>query len=170
MKTLYIMRHAKSSWRDIVLDDFERPLNKRGKRDLPFMSELLAKKGVKPDVLIASPALRTKVTAEVLAAHLDYPLEKIVWDLHIYNEDADYLHDLLKGLNDEEHSAVLVGHNPAVTILANSLCIKDYIDNMPTCCIFAMEFNTKSWAEISSRNSKLLFVEFPRKYFPKDEE
>ncbi|TAF33651.1 MAG: histidine phosphatase family protein [Cytophagales bacterium] len=170
MKTVYLLRHAKSSWRDIELDDFERPLNKRGKRDLPFMSELLAKKVDKIDCIVSSPALRTKNTAEVMAAHLSYPLEKIIWDLHIYNEDADYLYDLIKNLNDEDDSLLLVGHNPAITILANSLCISAYIDNMPTCCIYAISFDTTAWAEISSRNSQFLFAEFPKKYFPKDVE
>ena len=84
MKTLFLIRHAKSSWDDTALPDKDRPLNDRGKRDAPKMGKRLAKRDVKPDLILSSPAKRALTTAEIIAKKLDYKLKDIVVDDRLY--------------------------------------------------------------------------------------
>src|SRR6516164_4541044 len=91
MKTLFLVRHAKSSRDDPVLPDKERPLNERGRRDAPRMGERLAKRGVKPDIIVSSPAVRALTTAELIARELDYDLRDIAVDKRLYSASADDL-------------------------------------------------------------------------------
>jgi phosphohistidine phosphatase len=91
MKTLFLIRHAKSSWGDTALPDKDRPLDDRGKRDAPKMGKRLAKRDVKPDLILSSPAMRALATAEIIAKKLDYKLEDILVDDRLYASEADDL-------------------------------------------------------------------------------
>ena len=84
MKRLYLVRHAKSSWKDPDLDDFDRPLNKRGKRDAPLMGQKLRQADVRPDLIVSSPAKRAAKTAKIMAGQIEYPVKKIIWDESLY--------------------------------------------------------------------------------------
>ena len=84
MKTLYLVRHAKSSWKYPNLDDFERPLNKRGRKNAPFMGKVLKELKVSPDLIISSPANRAAMTARIIAGKINYPLENILYSETIY--------------------------------------------------------------------------------------
>ena len=127
MKTLYIIRHAKSSWSDISLDDFERPLNKRGKNDAPLMGTRLKHRDIMPDIIFSSSAKRAKMTAKIIANKIDYK-KKIVFKKRIYEADVNTLHNMLKNIDDKYNIAFLIGHNPGLNELAEFYV--DYDDNL----------------------------------------
>ncbi|NNG25998.1 MAG: histidine phosphatase family protein [Ignavibacteriaceae bacterium] len=162
MKTLYLVRHAKSSWKHPELSDFERPLNKRGKNDAPFMGKLLAEKGVNPELVISSPAKRASSTAKIIASELNYVKEKIIFDKNIYEGTGRRLLEIISGIQEKYNFVMLFGHNPGLTVLSNNLS-DHFIDNIPTCGIVALEFS-KSWSDIKLNSAKFLFFEYPKKY------
>ena len=163
MKTIYLLRHAKSSWKYPNLDDFERPLNKRGRKSAPFMGSILKKLKVSPDLILSSPANRAAMTARIIADKISYPLEKICYSESIYEFSANALIDVIKHLDDVVDKAMLVGHNPALTDLANYIGDKP-ISNIPTSGIFCADLDIPSWAKISDNCGKLKFFEFPKKH------
>jgi phosphohistidine phosphatase len=133
MKTLFLIRHAKSSWDDTALPDKDRPLGDRGRRDAPKMGKRLAKRDVKPDLILSSPARRALTTAEIVAKKLDYKLKDIVVDDRLY---AGAVHDLLNvihKLGDKLERVMLFGHNPELTEFAHRLSSE--ITHMPTCAV-----------------------------------
>jgi phosphohistidine phosphatase len=163
MKTLYLVRHAKSSWKYPNLDDFERPLNKRGRKNAPFMGKLLKKLKVAPDLVISSPANRAATTARIIAAAINYPLESILYSETIYNFSENILIHVVKQIDDAVNKAMVVGHNPAINGLANYIG-DQAISNIPTCGVFCVELDISSWAKIGEHCGKLKFFEFPKKY------
>ena len=163
MKTIYLVRHAKSSWKYPDLDDFERPLNKRGRKNAPFMGTILKKLKVRPDLILSSPANRAAMTARIIADKIGYPLEKICFSESIYEFSANALIDVIKDLDDAVNKAMLIGHNPALTELANYIGDQP-ISNIPTCGIFCADLDIASWAKISDHCGKLKFFEFPKKH------
>ena len=165
MKTLYLVRHAKSSWKYPNLDDFERPLNKRGRKNAPFIGRMLKKLKVAPDLVISSPANRAAMTARVIASAINYPLEKIRYNEAIYEFDENALVDVVKQIDDAVNKAMVVGHNPALNGLANYIGDQP-IGNIPTCGAICMELDISSWANISAHCGKLKFFEFPKKPKP----
>jgi len=162
MKTLYLVRHAKSSWKNQGLTDFDRPLNKRGKRDAPLMGEVLNDKKINPDFIISSSAKRAKKTATEIAAKIGFPLKKISFNDEIYEASMSTLMGLLKKLNDKYESVMIFGHNPGLTVLNNHIS-KHYIDNIPTCGIVALQFN-KKWSELDKNSCGHIFFEHPKMY------
>ncbi len=164
MKTLYLIRHAKSSWDNPKLGDFERPLNERGKKDAPRMGRRLKEKRVHPDVIITSPAVRALETCKAIAASLNFPPSKIELDKNLYHADEDQILKRiqnLKDLNDQEEVVLLFGHNPGLTYFAN-LLLNESIDNIPTCGVVAAQLNIKTWKEAAFGCGKLLFFDFPK--------
>ena len=160
MKTLYLARHAKSSWKHPELSDIERPLNKRGKRDAPYIGNLLKEKDVKPDLLISSPALRARKTAIVIAEKIDYPKSKILIDDNIYESSSTELKNIIQGFDDKYNSVMMFGHNPDFTMLNNYLT-DSYIDNIPTCGVVGIRFNS-SWKKIDGDSGKAFFFIYPK--------
>lgn len=161
MKTVFLVRHAKSSWDDTALPDKDRPLNDRGKRDAPKMGERLAKRDVKPDLILSSPARRALATAEIIATKLDYKLENIVVDDRLYAVDADDLLDALRKLGDKSIRVMLFGHNPEVTELAHRLSSK--ITHMPTCAVAEFTFDARSWANIGENKPTKVTLDYPKR-------
>ncbi len=155
-KTLYIARHAKSSWDDMSLSDFERPLNKRGKRDAPFMAALLKDKGIKPDLILSSPARRAKTTAKYYHEALGGELR---FDERIYEASAMSLLYLIQEAFEKVDTLMLVGHNPGLTALNNMLSNKS-IYNIPTAGVVGIIFKE----EVALHKGKQLFFEYPKKY------
>lgn len=164
MKNLILVRHAKSSWDNPEWSDFERPLNKRGLRDAPFMAQLLSKKEVVPDLIISSTAKRAMETAQFFCEVFNYSKDKLILDLGIYERGSKYIINLLSKLDDSVNTVILVGHNPDITSMATYFS-GEFFDNVPTCGIISVKFNFDSWANISIKNGELLFSEFPRNYF-----
>jgi len=161
MKTLFLVRHAKSSWDDSTLPDQDRPLNDRGKRDAPRVAKRLAKRGVKIDLIASSPANRAISTARVLAGKLHYALGDIVVDDRLYPGRVDDLLELVHDLDDQWARVMLVGHNPALERLAHRLSRE--ITRMPTCAVAQFTFKTKSWAEAGNATLATAALESPRK-------
>ncbi len=157
MKKLFLIRHAKSDWSNPLFDDFDR-----GLKDAPYMAKLLKDKNIIPDLIISSPALRTKLTLEFLLKKLDYKNE-IIYDESIYEAPYLNLKKVINNVDAQINTLFLVGHNPGLCDLANFLC-EDYFENIPTCGIVEIDFNTNSWSEISKENSKLISLEYPKKY------
>jgi len=160
-KRLLICRHAKSSWQDAALSDIERSLNKRGERDAPEMGRRLKHRGIRPDLIMASPAVRAQATAEMLAMQLGYPPEKIRINVEQYAATVSALLALLRDVEPQCSTVMMVGHNPESTALVNILGGL-HIDNLPTCGIVALEFPVASWQELVVGNSTLLFFDFPK--------
>src|SRR3990172_9356587 len=98
MKTLYLVRHAKSSWKDVGLSDFERPLNKRGKKDAPFMAKLLRQQKIKPDLIISSPANRASATARIFCETLNYPFEDLLLEPRLYEASSHEILEIVKDI------------------------------------------------------------------------
>ena len=162
MRELFIMRHAKSSWDDPMLSDFERPLNRRGKEDAPLMGEHLNRLGIKPDLIVSSPAKRAKKTAKIVAQKLGYPEEKIEWKECIYEASAQALLYLVCQLPDDAKRVMLVGHNPGFTMLANTLG-DIAVENIPTAGVVGIAFDTSKWSEACRMQGHTLFFEYPKK-------
>ena len=160
MKTLYLARHAKSSWKNPELSDIERPLNKRGKRDAPYIGNLLKEKGVKPDILISSSAVRARKTAVAVAEKIGFPKSKILIDENIYESSSTGLLKIIQGLDDNYNSVMMFGHNPAFTMLNNYLTDR-HIDNIPTCGVVGINFNS-SWKKVGSESGKTFFFIYPK--------
>jgi len=163
MKTIYLIRHAKSSWDYSDLTDFERPLNHRGKRDAPFMGEILKKLGVKPDLILSSPANRAVNTARIIAEMISFPLDDILYMEVLYGANEKELNDLVVNIKDNVNSLAIVGHNPGLTDFLHYICEND-IDNIPTCGVASASFNINSWADFSYKCGELQFYEYPKKY------
>ncbi len=163
MKKLYLVRHAKSSWKYPETPDHDRPLNKRGKRDAPFMGELLFKKGEEPEVLITSSAQRAFATARTFARELNYPPNKIIKEREIYEADTNDLLMIIGKIDNQFESAMLFGHNPGFTLL-NNLLTDTHIDNIPTCSIVIIELDIKDWNDVSYDCGKVIAFEYPKKY------
>ena len=163
MKHLYLVRHAKSSWKETGLSDIDRPLNERGKRDATFMGKILVDKKVNPDLILSSPAKRARKTALAIADKLDFKSDKIVFNENIYEASASELINIIRNVNDEIKDVMIFGHNPGLTMLHNSLS-KHYIDNIPTCGIVALKFNG-SWKNINSQATELVFFEYPKLHY-----
>lgn len=166
MKTIYIVRHAKSSWRDSELADIDRPLNNRGKRDAPFMGNLLSQKGIVPEIIFSSPANRAFSTAKIFADELNYPTQSIIIDKNIYEAGIGSLMRIINNFQEDLSIAMLVGHNPGLTMLSNYLADR-YIDNIPTCAVVGLKLDIEKWDHAADKCGKVTIFEYPKKYFAK---
>lgn len=163
MKSVLFVRHAKSSWEDLSLRDIDRPLNKRGLKDAPLMGKLLRKKGVSPDRLISSPALRALTTAEFFARELGIAKEEIEIDRRIYDAFPEDLIQLVREIPDDQEVVLIFGHNPTYTSLAN-LFAMEMIDNIPTCGVFRIDAVIDSWRQFSQEKGRLTAFYYPKQF------
>ncbi|MCX7879972.1 MAG: histidine phosphatase family protein [Ignavibacteria bacterium] len=166
MKTLVLIRHAKSDWSDPDKTDIERPLNKRGKRDAPFMAKLLKEKGVYPNLVITSPTERTLQTVKFFAKEYDFDMNEVLVREEIYNLGPNAIRQMIAKIDDNIQTIFIFGHNPDLTLLGNQLS-DTFIDNIPTTGILCIDFEINSWSEILTQSGKTRFFEFPKKYFKK---
>lgn len=163
MKTLYIVRHAKSSWDMAGLSDFDRPLNERGKNDAPHMGKRLKKRNIKPDLLLTSPAKRAWSTSKRIAEELGYSREKIKTDRALYHADEQQLLSVIKEVNDKYKTLMIFGHNPGLTDFVNLLRDdRKIIDNLPTCGVVSITFNILHWREIKFGSGKVMHYDYPK--------
>jgi phosphohistidine phosphatase len=163
MKRLYLIRHAKSSWAEPGLPDFERPLNGRGKTDAPFMGRRLADHGVRPDLIVSSPAKRARKTARCIAEAVGFARDSIRFDETIYEAEVPSLLGAIARVPAECETLFFVGHNFGISDLAAWLLGRD-IGVLPTCGIVGIEFDGLSWPDLSEGSGRLLFVDFPKKH------
>jgi phosphohistidine phosphatase len=162
MKTLFLVRHAKSSWDDPSLADHERPLNDRGKRDAPKMGERLAKRGVTADLILSSSAVRALTTARIIAEKIGYDPKSIVADRRIYGAQVSTLLYLIQELDDEHERVMLFGHNPELTELAHRF--SGDIEDMPTCAVVELTFDTPRWADVVACRPVAVRFDSPKKH------
>lgn len=162
MKTIYLVRHAKSSWQYPELDDFERPLNRRGRESLIFMGEILCNLKVAPEIMLSSPANRAAMTARGIAAAVNYPLDKIQYIEAIYMASEGVLLELIRSIKKSVNEVMVIGHNPGLTDLANYIGDRR-IDNIPTCGVFCLDLDIMSWLKTGEHCGRLKFFELPQK-------
>lgn len=162
MKTLYILRHAKSSWDDAGLSDYERPLNERGLKDAPLMGRIMKKNSFQPDVIISSPATRAKQTAHLIrdAARID---GEIKFDERIYEASPQALVQIISEIDNRNNSVLIVGHNPGLESLIKFLTGK--LEPMPTAALAVIDLEIENWSEVNSPRGSLRLLIRPKEVF-----
>jgi phosphohistidine phosphatase len=160
LKTVLIIRHAKSDQR-FFGNDFERPLNERGKADAPAMAKRLLEKKISIDAFISSPAKRAKKTAELFCSAYSRPADEIIFVPTLYHAPSEVFYDVIQHINDSINTAAIFAHNPGITDFVNSLT-NARIDNMPTCGIFAVKTPIDNWAGFAMSQKELLFFDYPK--------
>jgi phosphohistidine phosphatase len=161
MKTLTLVRHAKSSWKDTSLTDRDRPLNKRGKRDAPEMGRRIAAAGIRPSLIVSSPAVRAWTTAKVIANEIGYPREFLQRDNALYLASVNGILDVIASQDVGFNSLMLVGHNPGFTDLANHL-VPGLTNNVPTAGVISVELDTGEWTLYDKPDTGLLLYDFSK--------
>lgn len=169
MKTLYLVRHAKSDWADEDLNDIDRPLNKRGYRDAHFMSGLMKEKKLLPDLIISSPAIRAITTALIFCRNFNFNYSDIVIDPNLYETNIQHYKDCISKTDNRYKSIMLFGHNPIISDVANSLT-KTFIENIATCGIVGIRQaeNCKEWNCFNDKVGELILYDFPKKHIEKN--
>jgi len=162
MKTLYLSRHAKSSWNNANMSDHARPLNERGEKDAPRMGKRLRKRNPQPQIIISSSAVRAETTATILAEAIDYPISEIKIDERLYGAEPKHVISIIRELDDAIDCVMLVGHNPTFTDLINALSVSQ-IENVPTCGMAVLRFPTDTWSKIGQVQGELLDFDYPKK-------
>lgn len=164
MKKIYLIRHAKSSWSDESLDDFSRPLNSRGKRDVELMGKRLHKYGAKPDIIYSSPAKRAYKTAKELAKVVNFDTEAITFIDSLYESSYESYLQTIHSTDDTCKSIFIVAHNPTITEVGEQLS-GAILTDMPTCAIVCISFDVKSFKDIREESGKILFFDYPKKHY-----
>lgn len=158
MKKLYIVRHAQKDEEKLGQDDYDRPLSQKGIEDVSIMAKELAKQNVKTDLIVASPASRTRKTAEIFAEELDYK-KSIMYNEVLYMAFVNELIETISYTFDTVETMVLVGHNPSLTALAITLV--EFKEKFEVGGIMLIEFDCNSWIDISKENAKLISYTHP---------
>ena len=157
MKTLYIIRHAKSDWSDSSLKDFDRPLNERWKNDAKKLWEYIKDKSIKPDIIFSSPAKRAKSTIKIICKETWFDKDEIIFNEDIYNYHMkwiDFLLSFIMEIDDEYDKVFLVWHNNSLSELISYLIWKDN-SYVKTWTMTKLRFDIKSWREVDYWNWKL---------------
>jgi phosphohistidine phosphatase len=160
MKELVLIRHAKSSWKDETLIDFDRPLNKRGKENAPKMAKFLKRIVENPDLIISSPSKRTRLTLEYFLKEFSCEKE-IIFEDKIYETPFLNLLGVLKNIDSENNLVFLIGHNPALNNLADFL-LGGFSENIPTSGILKINLDLISWNKIDRKCGELDFFYYPK--------
>ena len=161
MKTIFIARHAKSSWDFSHLNDHDRPLLNKGIKRSKLIGKYLAQNSITIDLIISSSAVRTFETARIIAKSIKYPVENIQINRMVYNTNVEGLTDLLYGLPDSIESVMLAGHNPTFTSFANQW-LDEQIDWLPTSAVVGISFETEKWEDLSMAACETKFVITPQ--------
>jgi len=161
MKTLYLVRHAKSAWGDAALSDEQRPLLKEGISRTKKVIKYMKSKQAIPEVIFSSHAVRAIETARLIANGLDIHSSHIKIIEQIYFCDEEQLYQLIFSIPDNYKSVMMVGHNPAMTQLANRF-MKEKMDFLPTSSVVCVEFNTKSWNEVPLASWESPWTVYPK--------
>lgn len=162
MKTLYLVRHAKSDQGIAGIADIDRPLNTRGYRDADTMSKALKEKKLLPDLIITSPAVRAFSTALIFCRNFNLNPDKIIIKTELYESSVKNYLQVIKQADDRFSSIMLFGHNPIMSDLANSLS-SSFTEDVPTCSVVCIKSNCKHWENIEENEGELLFYDFPKK-------
>jgi phosphohistidine phosphatase len=161
MKFLLLIRHAKSDWGDPGLDDMDRPLNERGKRDAPAMAHRLLDKKIKIDAFIASPAKRAAKTAKIIAEEMKFKKDKIIYKPELYLAGPEVFYTVIENTDDEDDCIAVFSHNEGITHFANMLTDAK-VDNIPTCGVFALKIKTDNWKSFRMAEKEFWFFDYPK--------
>jgi phosphohistidine phosphatase len=161
MKTLYLVRHAKSSWEESGLSDIDRPPTEQGIERTERVIRFLQKKEITADRILSSPAIRAYNTAVLVAKGIRYPKDKIIIDRKIYDGGYDKILDLICSTPDEINSLMIFGHNPAISLLADRF-VHPGVDFLPTTGTVCIHFKTDQWKLIRSVEPVMDFIIFPK--------
>jgi len=161
MKTLLLVRHAKSSWDDPAMTDFDRPLNERGKKDAPMMADRLIARGITVGSFISSPAKRARKTAKIFAQAFKRNEEEIILIPELYLASSSVFESVLASIESDSETLALFSHNPGITDFANTLSAAR-IDDIPTCGIFAVSIDTDDWKNFRAAKKEYLFFDYPK--------
>ena len=161
MKTLLLVRHAKSSWDNADAGDIHRPLNDRGKRDAPAMAQRLIRTGVHIDRLVSSPAKRALQTAEAFRESGEGKGKEIRVVAELYHAAPSTFREVVAGLDNGDDTVALFSHNPGITAFVNMLT-NMRVDNMPTCSVFAVRSTAESWSDFLNSNPTYWFFDYPK--------
>ena len=164
MKTLILVRHAKSEWGDEGLKDIDRPLAARGYDAAYRMSEWLLKKDRVPQTFISSDATRALSTAMIFGRNLGFSTSDLIILPQVYESTAKTLKEVISQIDNKFESAILFCHNPGITNLTNELTDDLFFEDLPTCALVALEFDVKNWKEFASKKGKLMYHQFPREF------
>lgn len=165
MKSLILVRHAKSSWGDFSLPDFDRPLNDRGKHDAPMMAQRLKERGAAPDALVSSPAKRARKTAQAFADVMHIPKERLILEEALYLASPQTFELVVSRLQDRFDTIALFSHNPGISDYANLMGVAS-IDEMPTCGILAVRAAVSHWSEFGNAPKEFWFFDYPKNNRP----
>jgi phosphohistidine phosphatase len=152
MKTLYVLRHAKSSWDRADLADFDRPLNDRGRSTAPFMGELMKREGFLPEMVLSSPAARARQTAELAVQAADVATE-IKFKEKIYEASPQTLLQIAQSLDDRLNSVMIVGHNPGMEGFVRLMTGR--LETMPTAALAVIELDIAGWEQAGPGTGRL---------------
>jgi phosphohistidine phosphatase len=161
MKTLYLVRHAKSSRDDPTLSDRDRPLNERGLDDASAMGKRLAKHKVKPDLMVSSPALRALTTAQRIAGEIGYPRKHVLVDDQLYAARVDDLLAVVRDTDEKIDRLMLFGHNPEFSGLASRLAGQSV--DMSTCAVAEFDYDSRSWSDVGVAEPARFALEQPKR-------
>ena len=161
-KTLFLIRHAKSSWDDVALPDFERPLNERGKKDAPKMATRLKDKNIIINAFISSPAKRAKKTAELFIKEFGGNKEEIILIPALYEASVEDFYQTIYKVDNALNNIAVFSHNYGITSFANELTENYKIDNMPTCSVFAVRININNWSDFKDSKKEFWFFDYPK--------
>jgi phosphohistidine phosphatase len=168
MKTLLLMRHAKSSWKEKETNDHERVLNKRGRKDAPRMGTLLQERELSPQIILSSSALRARQTAELVAEAAGFPGEPVYLD-NLYMAEADEYISVLRGLSDDYERVLVVGHNPGLETLLQILSHR--IESLPTAVIAHLVIDIDHWSALTKdMEGDLIEIWRPKELTEEDQE
>ena len=162
MKRLSLLRHAKSSWDGKNLKDRERPLNKRGERDAPYMGSRLLARKLRPSLIITSPAIRAVTTARYVADALGYPFEFVQRETDLYLASPRVILEVLTAQDDNFNDLLLIGHNPGLTDIINELLPTLALDNLPTAGVVCLDSHAETWADLATASNQLVLYDYPK--------
>ena len=163
LRNICFVRHAKSSWDEPHLADIERPLNKRGERDAPFMATKMVELQITPDLIVTSPAIRARTTARIFADAAELHSKNFIIEDMLYGADVSGIVKLVQEVDDDVRSIFVFGHNPTMTIMANCFAGVD-IDNVPTCGVLQAKTMVSSWKDWSPEVSAFVGFYYPKQY------
>ena len=165
MKILTIVRHAKSSWKDTSLSDKKRPLNRRGKRDAPLMGERIHEHGIRPSLIVSSPATRAWTTAKIIATAINYPREFLQKEDTLYLASLNEILDVVVAQDSGFNNLMLVGHNPGMTDFVNFL-VPGLTNNLQTAGVVSVQIDQDNWSLYDRPTTELLVHDWPKKELP----
>jgi phosphohistidine phosphatase len=161
-KRLLLLRHAKAVPADGTFADIARPLASRGERDSQRMGQRMLRRHERPDLILASPSVRTRQTAEIVATAFGYPQSKIAFDDRLYLADPDEIASVIAAQDSATVCLLIVGHNPGLSELAHKLSPDLAVDDLPTAAVVALDAGIRDWADLAHSTNRLAYYDFPK--------